>query len=64
MNTSFFFKIEKKEAEKMAVNFEILVVTTLQHACTKVQACKQNAYSRKGKDRTSGLSIPLYKMEG
>ena len=29
----------------MAVNFEILVVTvtTLQHACTKVQACKQNS---------------------
>ena len=33
----------------MAVNFEILVVATLQHACTKVQACKQNSYSEKEK---------------
>ena len=31
----------------MAVNFEILVVAPLQHACTKVQACKQSSYSRK-----------------
>ena len=30
----------------------------------KVQACKQNSYSRKRQDRTSGLSIPPYKMEG
>ena len=42
----------------MAVNFEILVVATLQHACTKVQACKQNSYLEKRKDRTSGLNIP------
>ena len=33
----------------MAVNLEILVVATLQHACTKVQARKQNSYSEKEK---------------
>ena len=33
----------------MAVNFEVLVVTTLQHACTKVQACKIH--------RTSGMAV-------
>ena len=44
----------------MAVNFEILVAATLQHACTKVKACKQNSYSEKRKDRTSGLSIPSF----
>ena len=31
----------------MAVNFEISIVTTLQHACTQVQERKQNSYSRK-----------------
>ena len=31
----------------MAVNFEILVVTTLQHACTKVQVCKQTNTRKK-----------------
>ena len=30
----------------------------------KVQACKQNSYSGKNKTRTSGLSIPPYKMGG
>ena len=30
----------------------------------KVQACKQNSHSEKDKNRTSGLSIPPYKMWG